>query len=134
MLSLHPCREIVFQGPFDRVVASHLEIYNTSNERLCFKVRTTAPKYYCVKPKDGILNPQTKLTIAIGLQPVENDIQLEQGKHKFKIQSIVVDDDCSNYSDTIWTSTNPKDIMDSATLACVFRAPNLLVDVHEFRF
>lgn len=123
ILQLHPAHEIVLQGPFDHVVTSYLELYNPSNQKVCFKVKTTAPRRYCVRPNSGIINPETKVKIAIMLQPIDNDTQSERNKHKFMVQSIVVDDDSIN-SDTVWSTADPGDIMDSK-LRCVFQMASL---------
>ena len=49
----------VATGPFDHVVTSILKISNPSAERrLCFKVKTTAPKRYCVRPNSGTIEPK----------------------------------------------------------------------------
>lgn len=123
ILTLNPANEIVLEGPFDHVVTSHLELYNPSHQKVCFKVKTTAPKRYCVRPNCGMIQPDTKVKIAIMLQPIANDSQSERSKHKFMVQSIVVDDDSVNL-DTIWTTANSEDIMDSK-LRCVFQMPSL---------
>lgn len=51
-------------GPFTEVVTSHLKITNPSNDRVCFKVKTTAPRQYCVRPNSGILEPSASQTVA----------------------------------------------------------------------
>lgn len=117
ILQLTPAHEITFEGPFTDVVTSYLEIKNPSEDRVCFKVKTTAPRRYCVRPNSGIVEPGKNVKIAIMLQPIEEDSQTERNKHKFMVQSTIIRDDKS--VDTVWQSAAPEDIMDSK-LRCIF--------------
>ena len=46
-------------GPFTDMVSSEIKLTNPSQKRVCFKVKTTAPKRYCVRPNSGLLEPGT---------------------------------------------------------------------------
>ena len=65
-LTVHLCEEdcFSFPGPFTDVVTADLGLNNPSDRRVCFKVKTTAPKRYCVRPNSGIIEPGTKITVA----------------------------------------------------------------------
>lgn len=120
ILQLNPSNELVFQGPFDKVVTSYLEISNPSERRVCFKVKTTAPRRYCVRPNSGIVEPVGKIKIAIMLQPMEPENMSERIKHKFMVQSTIVQrEDESGVFDDIWANAAPDQIMDSK-LKCTF--------------
>jgi vesicle-associated membrane protein-associated protein A len=124
ILQLNPASEIVFVGPFDRVVTSYLELKNPSEERVCFKVKTTAPRRYCVRPNNGTIEPNGKIRIAIMLQPMDAESQAERNKHKFMVQSTIIGrDDNTNTLDEIWQNAAPEEIMDSK-LRCVFQTPD----------
>ena len=56
-LALEPSSELGFKGPFDKVSLATFTISNPTEKRIAFKIRTTAPKQYCVKPNSGILDP-----------------------------------------------------------------------------
>lgn len=123
ILQLTPASEILFEGPFDQqVVTSYLELQNPSERRIVFKVKTTAPRRYCVRPNSGIVDPGSKIKIAIMLQPMDQDSQSERNKHKFMVQSAVMKDESHNNMDLVWQTTLPDEIMDSK-LRCVFRLP-----------
>jgi len=51
-------------GPFAAVVTSELKLQNPSSKRVLFKVKTTAPKRYCVRPNSGILEPGASVVVA----------------------------------------------------------------------
>ena len=42
-------------GPYTDVVTAVLKLTNETDRRVCFKVKTTAPKRYCVRPNSGIV-------------------------------------------------------------------------------
>ena len=54
-LILDPSNELKFKGPFDDYVTVSLTIRNPTDKRVAFKIKTTAPKRYCVKPNSGVL-------------------------------------------------------------------------------
>lgn len=129
ILQLTPPSEIVLEGPFDTVVTSYLELKNPSDQRVCFKVKTTAPKRYCVRPNSGIVDPGSKVKIAIMLQPIEHESQSERSKHKFMVQSTVLRGEASNL-ESVWQSATQADIMDSK-LRCVFQMPSSQVNAED---
>lgn len=59
----------VFAGPFTVPTTSLLKLANPSDKRVCFKIKTTAPKRYCVRPNAGILEPGNSISIA-GKTPI----------------------------------------------------------------
>lgn len=126
VLQITPAHEIVLKGPFDRVVTSYLELYNPTDEQICFKVKTTAPRRYCVRPNSGLIKPTEKIKIAIMLQPIDNDSQSERNRHKFMVQSVSIKDENMNV-DNIWNEAPSNDIMDSK-LRCVFQMPSVSED------
>ena len=59
-------------GPFTDVVTSNLTLKNPTNNTVIFKVKTTAPKQYCVRPNSGILDPHQEHSIA-GAEPLPSN-------------------------------------------------------------
>jgi vesicle-associated membrane protein-associated protein B len=62
-LELIPNGDLVFKGPFNAVSTTTLKLSNSGNERLAYKIKTTAPKRYCVKPNSGFLDAHTLANI-----------------------------------------------------------------------
>lgn len=117
VLILTPSDGITFEGPFNRVVTSYLELRNPSYKRVCFKVKTTAPRRYCVRPNSGLIEPNMNVRISIMLQPIEDENKDERMRHKFMVQSTFVDDVGEIKIDKVWESATQ--VMDSK-LKCVF--------------
>lgn len=62
-LVLDPANELKFRGPFDDYVSVSLTIRNPTPKRIAFKIKTTAPKRYCVKPNSGVLDPEQTMKV-----------------------------------------------------------------------
>jgi len=120
VLIIEPPVELTFTGPFTQAVSSYMKLKNPSDRKVCFKIKTTAPKRYCVKPNSGVVDPNTEVAIAVSLQPFEYDPQ-EKNKHKFMVQSMFAPDGEIN-QDTLWKEIDQNDLMDSK-LRCVFAMP-----------
>ncbi|KAM7348427.1 VAMP-associated protein 33kDa [Cochliomyia hominivorax] len=125
-LIIHPPDELRFVGPFTSAVTTTLKLANPSEDTILFKIKTTAPKRYCVRPNFGSVAPNECVSIEICLQPFNFD-PFEKNKHKFMVQSIVCpsddipQDDLFKYVD-IWKELPPENFMD-AKLKCVFVMP-----------
>uniref|UniRef100_A0A2P2HX37 Vesicle-associated membrane protein-associated protein A-like n=1 Tax=Hirondellea gigas TaxID=1518452 RepID=A0A2P2HX37_9CRUS len=120
VLQLDPPFELKFRGPFHDVVASKLNLTNPTDKTVCFKVKTTAPRRYCVRPNSGVLKPQTKVSVMLMLQPFEFDPH-EKNKHKFMVQTMFMPDGDVNL-ETLFREADPGQLMDSK-LRCVFEMP-----------
>lgn len=120
MLVIEPANELKFVGPFCTAVSSYMRLTNPTEHVILFKIKTTAPKKYCVRPNCGTLEPKTTIEIAIILQPFIFDAA-EKNKHKFMVQSMIMPD--SEVSiEQLWKDVSPDDLMDSK-LRCVFELP-----------
>lgn len=121
ILILDPSTELRFRGPFTEVVTAELRLTNPSEKRVCFKVKTTAPKRYCVRPNSGIIEPGDKAAVAVMLQPFDYD-PTEKNKHKFMVQTIFAPDGPNISQDVLWKEAESNQLMDSK-LKCVFELP-----------
>ncbi|KAF4024862.1 hypothetical protein G4228_016905 [Cervus hanglu yarkandensis] len=108
-------------GPFTDVVTTNLKLRNPSDRKVCFKVKTTAPRRYCVRPNSGIIDPGLTVTVSVMLQPFDYDPN-EKSKHKFMVQTIFAPPNISDM-EAVWKEAKPDELMDSK-LRCVFEMPN----------
>ncbi|KAL5022060.1 hypothetical protein ScPMuIL_001215 [Solemya velum] len=121
VLNLDPPVELKFRGPFTDVVSAELKLSNPSERRVCFKVKTTAPKRYCVRPNSGIIEPGQAVAVSVMLQPFQYDPQ-EKNKHKFMVQSMFAPDGKIESQESLWKDVPSEQLMDSK-LKCVFELP-----------
>lgn len=121
ILVLDPPHELKFKGPFTDVVTTSLKLRNPSDKKVCFKVKTTAPRRYCVRPNSGIIDPGATVTVSVMLQPFDYDPN-EKSKHKFMVQTIFAPPNITDM-EAMWKEAKPDDLMDSK-LKCVFDMPH----------
>lgn len=87
VLIIDPPNEISFTGDFTvRVCKTKLSLSNPTDMKIAYKVKTTAPRRYCVRPNSGQIPPGETAEVNIMLQPSQNNEDLQ--KHKFMVQSI----------------------------------------------
>ncbi|XP_035678497.1 vesicle-associated membrane protein-associated protein B-like isoform X10 [Branchiostoma floridae] len=123
VLILEPSGELKFKGPFTEVVTSNLKLNNPTDKRVCFKVKTTAPRRYCVRPNSGVVEPSSSINVSVMLQPFDYDPQ-EKNKHKFMVQSMFAPEGGIDNETMInmWKDADQTQLMDSK-LKCVFELP-----------
>ncbi|XP_072540042.1 vesicle-associated membrane protein-associated protein B/C isoform X1 [Salminus brasiliensis] len=128
VLLLEPQHELKFRGPFTDVVTTTLKLANPTDRNVCFKVKTTAPRRYCVRPNSGVIDAGTSINVSVMLQPFDYDPN-EKSKHKFMVQSLIAPPDMTDM-EGVWKEAKPEELMDSK-LRCVFDMPIENEKTHE---
>lgn len=120
VLKINPPNELEFRGPFTQPVSSVMFLTNPSDRKVCFKIKTTAPKKYCVKPNSGVIDPDEKVKISVSLQPFDF-VPQEKNKHKFMVQAMYAPEG-EFHQDLLWKEVDSGQLVDSK-LKCVFVMP-----------
>ncbi|KAF8835642.1 VAMP-associated protein [Paxillus ammoniavirescens] len=92
-MSVHlvPNNALGFNRPFTQLVKKVLLISNQNAAPVAFKVKTTAPKLYCVRPNSGRIEPGDSVEVSVMLQPMKEEPPLSaKCKDKFLIQSTLI--------------------------------------------
>ncbi|KAJ3365093.1 phosphatidylinositol-binding protein scs2 [Allomyces javanicus] len=88
-VKIDPASQLSFQRPFTNGCTATLTITNRDDATVAFKVKTTAPMQYCVRPKWGTIGRFESITLEIDLVPTAADLPLGyKCKDKFLVQSI----------------------------------------------
>ncbi|CAM8908459.1 unnamed protein product [Rhodiola kirilowii] len=58
LLEIHP-RELTFVFELKKQSSDSIQLFNNSDQYVAFKVKTTSPKKYCVRPNIGISKPKS---------------------------------------------------------------------------
>lgn len=83
--------ELGFRRPFQHEVSQTLRLKNTHQDPIAFKVKTTAPKQYCVRPNSGRIEPGEDVEVQILLQAMKEDPPPDaKCRDKFLVQSVLV--------------------------------------------
>ncbi|KAK5582889.1 hypothetical protein RB653_004478 [Dictyostelium firmibasis] len=122
-LKIRP-KELVYHPPFVGVITNELKLYNSSDEHtMAFKVKTTAPIRYCVRPNTGIIPPGKSIDVQILLNCTKDSPSISmKTKDKFQILSIVVTDPNIDPK-SIWTNS-PQNLITKNKLKAVFSLPS----------
>ncbi|KAI8086130.1 PapD-like protein [Halteromyces radiatus] len=90
-LIIEPSDLLTFKRPLTNVTKETLLVKNPNNEPVIFKVKTTAPKQYCVRPNAGRIDGLSQVEVQVILQPFKVDPPLDlKCKDKFLVQSAPV--------------------------------------------
>ncbi|CAO2658803.1 Nn.00g065260.m01.CDS01 [Neocucurbitaria sp. VM-36] len=83
--------ELGFKRPFQQEVSQTLHLKNPHSDPVAFKVKTTAPKQYCVRPNSGRIEPGKDVEVQILLQAMKEDPPPDaKCRDKFLVQSVLV--------------------------------------------
>ncbi|KAL1722787.1 PapD-like protein [Schizophyllum commune] len=90
-VSLQPSSALGFPRPLTQQRTRSLAVTNHNNAPVAFKVKTTAPKLYCVRPNSGRVEPGETVEVAVMLQALKDEPPLNaKCKDKFLIQSTII--------------------------------------------
>ncbi|XP_054823182.1 vesicle-associated protein 1-2-like isoform X1 [Prosopis cineraria] len=98
LLSIEPL-ELKFPFELKKQISCSIQLSNKTENYVAFKVKTTNPKKYCVRPNTGIVLPRSTCDVIVTMQAQKEAPPDMQCKDKFLLQSVKTND-----------GTNPKDI------------------------
>lgn len=87
-------QELGFHRPFTVEVLENLKIRNPGSQPVAFKVKTTAPKQYCVRPNSGRVEPNREVEVQVILQALKQEPPPgTKCRDKFLVQSVAITPD-----------------------------------------
>lgn len=89
LVSVHP-EELKFQFELEKQSFCDLKVTNNTEHHVAFKVKTTSPKKYFVRPNTGVIQPWDLCIIRVTLQAQKEYPQDMLCKDKFLLQSTIV--------------------------------------------
>ncbi|KAF6152401.1 hypothetical protein GIB67_038024 [Kingdonia uniflora] len=88
LLNIHPS-ELKFPFELKKQSSCSLQLINKTDDYIAFKVKTTNPKKYCVRPNAGIVLPGSTCDVTVTMQ-AQKEAPLDlQCKDKFLLQSVI---------------------------------------------
>ncbi|CAL5211132.1 unnamed protein product [Lathyrus oleraceus] len=88
LLQIHP-QELQFPFELRKQISCSLQLSNKSDNYVAFKVKTTNPKKYCVRPNNGVVLPRSTCDVTVTMQGQKEAPPDMQCKDKFLLQSVV---------------------------------------------
>uniref|UniRef100_A0ACD5V354 Uncharacterized protein n=1 Tax=Avena sativa TaxID=4498 RepID=A0ACD5V354_AVESA len=89
LLEIEPL-ELCFPFETKKQISCSMLLTNRTDGYIAFKVKTTSPKKYCVRPNSGIVPPRSASDVIVTMQAQKEAPQDMQCKDKFLVQSAVV--------------------------------------------
>ncbi|KAI3974255.1 hypothetical protein MKX01_030924 [Papaver californicum] len=87
-LSIEP-QELRFPFELKKQISCSLQLLNKSDNYVAFKVKTTNPKKYCVRPNTGVVLPRSTCDVTVTMQAQSETPPDSQCKDKFLLQSVI---------------------------------------------
>ncbi|KAE9596776.1 hypothetical protein Lal_00007824 [Lupinus albus] len=91
LLSIEP-HELKFVLELKKQISSSLQLSNNTDSYVAFKVKTTNPKKYCVRPNTGIVLPRSTCDVIVTMQAQSEAPPDLVCKDKFLLQSVKTHD------------------------------------------
>ncbi|XP_042389165.1 vesicle-associated protein 2-1-like [Zingiber officinale] len=89
MISIYP-EELSFEVELEKPSSCNIKVVNNTEHHVAFKVKTTSPKKYFVRPNASVVQPWDSCTVTVTLQAQKELPPDMQCKDKFLIQSAKV--------------------------------------------
>ncbi|XP_022996410.1 vesicle-associated protein 1-2-like [Cucurbita maxima] len=87
LLSIEPL-ELKFVFELKKQISCSLQLSNKTESYVAFKVKTTNPKKYCVRPNTGVVSPGSTCDVIVTMQAQKEAPADMQCKDKFLLQSV----------------------------------------------
>ncbi|KAK8520835.1 hypothetical protein V6N13_076971 [Hibiscus sabdariffa] len=91
LLSSEPS-ELKFTFELRKQISCSLQLSNKTDNYVAFKVKTTNPKKYCVRPNAGVVLPRSACEVMVTMQAQKEAPPDMQCRDKFLLQSVKVND------------------------------------------
>ncbi|KAM5554791.1 vesicle-associated protein 1-2-like [Rosa sericea] len=88
LLNIEP-QELQFPFELKKQISCSLQLSNKTDDFVAFKVKTTNPKKYCVRPNTGVVLPRSTCDVIVTMQAQKEKPSDMQCKDKFLLQSVV---------------------------------------------
>lgn len=89
LLNIDP-QELKFPFELKKQISCSFQLLNKTDNHVAFKVKTTDPKKYSVRPNNGVVLPRSTSTVIVTMQAQREAPPEMQCKDRFLVQSVVV--------------------------------------------
>ncbi|XP_078439787.1 vesicle-associated protein 1-2-like [Wolffia australiana] len=81
--------ELRFPFELKKQISCSLQLSNKTDENVAYKIKTTNPKKYCVRPNAGVIRPRSTCDVIVMMQSQKEAPIDMQCKDKFLVQGVV---------------------------------------------
>jgi len=129
VLHLNPL-VLYFPPPLNRIITNILKLHNTSKDYyVAYKVKTTRPNRYCVRPNLGLIAPGETIELQIHYSFQKDPPTSLRSKDKFQVESVILTNTLGpDQSLPDLFKTTPKEKITKEKLKCRFASPTPTVN------
>lgn len=92
---------LYFPEPHDRAITNEITLTNISHATVAFKIKTTQPKRYTVKPRAGFITLGQTQEVKVTMHPLAEGDHLD--RDKFLVESAIISEsEQKEPKDTLW--------------------------------
>ncbi|XP_023636880.1 vesicle-associated protein 1-3 isoform X1 [Capsella rubella] len=91
LVNIHPT-ELKFPFELKKQSSCSMQLTNKTTQCVAFKVKTTNPRKYCVRPNTGVVLPGDSCNVTVTMQAQKEAPLDMQCKDKFLVQTVIVSD------------------------------------------
>ncbi|TMW85553.1 hypothetical protein EJD97_022965 [Solanum chilense] len=121
-ISVSP-EELKFQFELEKQSYCDLKVTNSTESYVAFKVKTTSPKKYFVRPNTGVIHPWDSCFIRVTLQAQKEYPSDMQCKDKFLLQSTIVNSDAEELPPDTFNKDSGRNV-EECKLRVVYISPH----------
>nr|CAD1831144.1 unnamed protein product [Ananas comosus var. bracteatus] len=131
LLEIQP-NELKFPFELKKQSSCSMQLTNKTDQYVAFKVKTTNPKKYCVRPNTGVVLPGSTCDVTVTMQAQKEAPPDMQCKDKFLIQSVVAENGATPQDITpeVFNKETSK-VIDECKLRVIYVPGNHPSPVHE---
>ncbi|CAA2968851.1 vesicle-associated 2-2-like [Olea europaea subsp. europaea] len=122
LVEIQPC-ELKFIVEAMKQSSCVVDLTNVTDQHVAFKVKTTSPKKYCVRPNVGIIMPESTCPFTVTMQAQKSAPVNMQCKDKFLIQCTVVPFDTTEAEIPPIFAKDSKNYIEETKLRVVLTSP-----------
>jgi hypothetical protein len=130
-IMISPLDELVFTGEPNEELSGTIELTNIGDVVIAYKIKTTAPKNYKVRPNFNTINPDSKATIVVQLtsRSIESIAQDKFLIQVYEFKGEATPPDSASMTE-FWKQLHPRDIYEYK-LKCRYIEPPIKPPVNE---
>jgi len=130
LLKINPTDELPFQSEEGQDACATITLTNSTTKCVAFKVKTTSPEKYRVRPSSGIIRPHCQCEVIVQLQSLYKTTSLS--RDKFLVMAISVETSVLTNQELsdIWRTT-PKERIMEYKLRCTLLVTNGPILTHR---
>lgn len=114
--------ELIFPFEVKKQSSCSLQLVNNTDNDVAFKVKTTSPKKYCVRPNTGVVPPKATCDVTVTMQAQREAPPDMQCRDKFLVQSVIVPTGTSDITPDMFMK-EPGKVVEENKLRVVYVSP-----------